>query len=153
MIGNTYSTQVPMNIAPGDYLVRHEIIALQLATVEGGVEFYPSCTQIRVSSNGTGESQSTVAFPGGYSSTEPGILDPNVRCFSSQSKFYILTVFYVRRSSILAHHTLSLGPTLIQLFTPEVSPSQAQRHLQPVFLTHLLPRHPLSHHLPLNSHR
>jgi len=78
MYGDTYTTQFPQNLAPGDYLVRHEIIALQLAPTVGGAEFYPSCTQIRVSGSGTGTPSSTVSFPGAYSDTDPGILVPNV---------------------------------------------------------------------------
>lgn len=78
VLGDTYSTHVPMDLAPGDYLVCHKIIGLQLATTEGGAKFYPSCSQIRVSGNKTGVPQVTVAFPGAYSDTDPGILVPDV---------------------------------------------------------------------------
>lgn len=68
MAGDTYSTHLPENLAAGDYLVRHEIIGLHIADVVGGAEFYPSCTQIRVSGNQTGlpNSNSTVSLPGAY---------------------------------------------------------------------------------------
>ncbi|KAI0631525.1 glycosyl hydrolase family 61-domain-containing protein [Trametes polyzona] len=78
MDGKTYSMKLPNNIAPGDYLIRHEIIALQLAVSQGGAEFYPSCTQVRVGGNGTGKPNATVSFPGAYSDSDPGIFDPNV---------------------------------------------------------------------------
>ncbi|KAI0759233.1 glycosyl hydrolase family 61-domain-containing protein [Trametes elegans] len=78
MNGGTYSMNLPDNIAPGDYLVRHEIIALQLAVSMGGAEFYPACVQTRVSGNGNGTPNSTVSFPGAYSDSDPGIFDPNV---------------------------------------------------------------------------
>ncbi|KAJ6551904.1 glycosyl hydrolase family 61-domain-containing protein [Mycena capillaripes] len=71
---------LPANIAPGAYLIRHEIIALHLATVKGGAEFYPSCSQIRVGGSGTGvpKDSELVSLPGAYSDTDPGILVPDV---------------------------------------------------------------------------
>ncbi|KAJ7457267.1 glycoside hydrolase family 61 protein [Mycena galericulata] len=71
---------LPANIAPGPYLIRHEIIALHLATVLGGAEFYPSCTQILVTGSGTGAptDDELVLFPGGYTDEDPGILVPDV---------------------------------------------------------------------------
>ncbi|KAF7304393.1 hypothetical protein HMN09_00841400 [Mycena chlorophos] len=76
----TTNVTLPSNIAPGNYLVRHEIIALHLATSLGGAEFYPSCTQIRVAGSGTGKptQEELVTFPGAYSDTDPGILVPDV---------------------------------------------------------------------------
>jgi hypothetical protein len=69
---------LPDDVSPGGYLVRHEIIALQLAVSVGGAEFYPSCTQILVGGSKTGTSDQTVSFPGAYSDNDPGIYDPNV---------------------------------------------------------------------------
>ena len=71
---------LPKNIAPGNYLVRHEIIALHLATTKGKAEFYPSCSQIKVDGNQTGapNANELVTFPGGYSDDDPGIFDTNV---------------------------------------------------------------------------
>jgi Auxiliary Activity family 9 (formerly GH61) len=76
--GKPVSVTLPTNVAPGDYLVRHEIIALQLAVTLGGAEFYPSCTQIRISGSQTGTPNQTVSFPGAYNDNDPGIYDPNV---------------------------------------------------------------------------
>ncbi|KDN38547.1 hypothetical protein RSAG8_09436, partial [Rhizoctonia solani AG-8 WAC10335] len=54
---------------------RHEIIALHSASSEGGAQFYPSCTQVQVTGSGTETGPaSLVAFPGAYKSTDPGIL-------------------------------------------------------------------------------
>jgi len=77
MNGNSLTVPLPSDIKPGDYLVRHEIIALHLAS-EGKAEFYPSCTQVRVSGNGNGVPSQTVSFPGGYSDSDPGIFDLHV---------------------------------------------------------------------------
>jgi hypothetical protein len=76
--GSPVTLTLPANIAPGQYLVRQEIIALHLATTLGGAEFYPSCTQINVGGSQTGTPNQTVLFPGAYSDTDPGILDPTV---------------------------------------------------------------------------
>jgi hypothetical protein len=54
MNGKPASVILPTQVAPGDYLVRHEIIALHLAVTLGGAESYPSCTQIRVGGSQTG---------------------------------------------------------------------------------------------------
>lgn len=78
--GGTYTMSLPTNLAPGEYLVRHEILALHLATEKGGAEFYPSCSQITVGGNESGvpSEQDLVSLPGAYSDTDPGILDPDV---------------------------------------------------------------------------
>lgn len=78
MQGDSVTVSIPQDISPGDYLIRHEIIALHLATSVGGAEFYPSCTQVRVGGSGTGQPQSTVLFPGAYSDTDPGIYAPDI---------------------------------------------------------------------------
>ena len=78
MNGDAFTIKLPENLTPGDYLIRHEIIALHLAVTEGGAEFYPSCTQVRVGGSGSGQPNATVTFPGAYKDTDPGIFDPTV---------------------------------------------------------------------------
>ncbi|KAI5115985.1 hypothetical protein M0805_004642 [Coniferiporia weirii] len=80
MNGGTYSITLPENLASGQYLIRHEIIALHLATTLGGAEFYPSCSQISVGGNETGvpSTSDLVSLPGAYSDNDPGIFDPTV---------------------------------------------------------------------------
>ncbi|GJJ09015.1 hypothetical protein Clacol_003236 [Clathrus columnatus] len=81
--GKSVNVTLPQDIAPGDYLVRHEIIALHLGNELGGAEFYPSCSQIRISSNnGTVvQPNQTVSLPGAYNDTDPGIFVPTVGVF------------------------------------------------------------------------
>ncbi|KAH8980197.1 glycosyl hydrolase family 61-domain-containing protein [Lactarius akahatsu] len=62
---------LPTEVAPGDYLVRHEIIALHLAVSLGGAE---SASAARKAALPTRPS----AFPGAYNDNDPGIYDPNV---------------------------------------------------------------------------
>jgi hypothetical protein len=75
MNGATADVTLPNNIAPGNYLIRHEIIALHLAEQQGGAEFYPSCAQLQVTGNGNGVPQDSelVSFPGAYSDNDAGI--------------------------------------------------------------------------------
>lgn len=44
--GSPANVTIPSTLKSGQYLIRHEIIALHLATTVGGAEFYPSCTQV-----------------------------------------------------------------------------------------------------------
>ena len=78
--GSLAMVRVPSNLAPGNYLVRHEMLALQLAVSQGGAEFYPACAQLKVGGSGTGvpTQSELVSFPGAYSDTDPGIYDPQV---------------------------------------------------------------------------
>jgi len=68
-----FTFTVPTGIAPGNYLLRAEVIALHVASGVGGAQFYMSCYQLTVGGSGTA-SPPTVNFPGAYSATDPGIL-------------------------------------------------------------------------------
>lgn len=72
--GQPSSAKIPSGLASGEYLIRNEIIGLQNAMRKGGAEFFPSCTQLKVSGNGNGKPSNTVKFPGGYSAGEKGLL-------------------------------------------------------------------------------
>jgi hypothetical protein len=78
--GGVSSATIPETLAPGNYMVRHEIIALHLATAMGGAEFYEGCVQTRIGGNQTGAPSPSdlVSLPGAYSDSDPGIFDPNV---------------------------------------------------------------------------
>jgi hypothetical protein len=73
--GKAHSFKLPSNLAPGGYLLRHEIIALHLADQPGGAEFYPACAQIKVggSQSGVPSPNDLVKFPGAYGDNDPGI--------------------------------------------------------------------------------
>ncbi|KAF6756182.1 glycosyl hydrolase family 61-domain-containing protein [Ephemerocybe angulata] len=80
MKGGQATTKIPSNVAPGNYLIRHEIIGLHIATTEGGAEFYPSCAHLKIEGSGTGvpSEKDLVSFPGGYGDKDAGILVPDV---------------------------------------------------------------------------
>jgi cellulase len=65
---------VPSCIAPGNYLLRAEIIALHSASQPNQAQFYMGCAQINVSGTSGSASPQTVSFPGAYSANDPGIL-------------------------------------------------------------------------------
>ncbi|TFK66260.1 glycoside hydrolase family 61 protein [Pluteus cervinus] len=65
---------MPSCIAPGNYLMRVELLALHSASSAGGAQFYMECAQINVTGNGTFKPSSTVSFPGAYPANDPGIV-------------------------------------------------------------------------------
>jgi len=75
-----HSVVLPSSLAPGDYLLRAEIIALHEADTDyltnkgRGAQFYPSCSQITVKSGGKATPPEHFNFVGGYTPTNPGIL-------------------------------------------------------------------------------
>ncbi|KAI8300326.1 putative endo-beta-1,4-glucanase D [Colletotrichum sp. SAR11_59] len=64
---------IPSDIAPGDYLLRAETVALHAAGSEGGAQYYMSCYQIKVEGTGSAKPEG-VSFPGAYKATDPGLL-------------------------------------------------------------------------------
>lgn len=63
---------IPSNLAPGDYLLRAEAIALHSASGAGGAQFYITCYQITVTGGGS-SNPAGVLFPGAYKAADPGI--------------------------------------------------------------------------------
>ncbi|KAA1477459.1 glycoside hydrolase [Dentipellis sp. KUC8613] len=63
---------IPSCIEPGQYLLRHEIIALHAAESYPGAQFYMECAQLQITGGGSA-SPATVSFPGAYSGSDPGI--------------------------------------------------------------------------------
>ncbi|KAI0782117.1 glycoside hydrolase family 61 protein F [Abortiporus biennis] len=70
-----YTFTIPKNLKAGQYIVRHEIIALHAAWTYPGAQVYPSCIQIQVTGSGTAfPTSGLVSFPGAYTATTPGIV-------------------------------------------------------------------------------
>jgi cellulase len=67
------SFTIPSDIAPGDYLLRAETVALHAAGSANGAQYYMSCYALRI--EGTGSAKPAgVKFPGAYKATDPGLL-------------------------------------------------------------------------------
>ena len=88
MNGKKSKVTLPSNLAAGDYLIRHEIIALHLAD-QGRAEFYAGCAQLSVDGSETGlpKSSDLKTFPGTYSDDDPGILINNVYSIGKNSDY------------------------------------------------------------------
>ncbi|KAG8926397.1 Esterase/lipase/thioesterase [Tulasnella sp. 418] len=69
----TWTVTIPKSISSGEYLLRHENLALHGASSPGGAQFYPVCVQLTVTGGGSAN-PSGLGFPGAYSATDPGIL-------------------------------------------------------------------------------
>jgi len=67
-----WTVTIPATLAPGQYLIRHELIAVHQAN---NPQFYPECAQLTVTGSGTiaPDSSFLVSFPGAYSASDPGI--------------------------------------------------------------------------------
>jgi cellulase len=71
--GNSWTIPIPSSVAPGKYVLRHEIIALHSGGQANGAQAYPQCINIEV----TGGGSSTPSGTSGtslYTATDPGIL-------------------------------------------------------------------------------
>lgn len=71
--GNAWTVTIPSSIAPGNYVLRHEILALHSAYDEGGAQFYPQCISLTVTGSGT-QNPSGVVATELYTSTDPSIV-------------------------------------------------------------------------------
>lgn len=70
---NSWTVEIPPSIAPGNYVLRHEIIALHAAGSANGAQNYPQCVNLAVSGTGTANPTGVLATTF-YSATSPSIL-------------------------------------------------------------------------------
>ncbi|KAI2602190.1 lytic polysaccharide monooxygenase [Hypoxylon sp. NC1633] len=64
---------IPSDLAPGDYLLRAEALALHTAAQSKGAQFYVTCFQLSVTGSGSSK-PAGVSLPGAYKASDPGIL-------------------------------------------------------------------------------
>ena len=72
--GNTWKVTVPSSLAPGQYVIRHEIIALHGAGSANGAQNYPQCINFEVTGSGSTQLPSGTLGVDLYNSNDPGIL-------------------------------------------------------------------------------
>ncbi|ESK89694.1 glycoside hydrolase family 61 protein [Moniliophthora roreri MCA 2997] len=67
-----YTTTIPKALADGEYLIRHELLALHQANTP---QFYPECGQLKVTGGGgkTPSGSYLVSLPGAFSMSDPGV--------------------------------------------------------------------------------
>lgn len=71
--GNKYDFRVPECIAPGPYIVRHEIIALMGAEEVNGAQNYPNCFNVMVTGSGTDKLTGGTKGTDLYQANDPGL--------------------------------------------------------------------------------
>ncbi|KAK1983061.1 family 61 glycosyl hydrolase [Colletotrichum cereale] len=71
--GNAWLVRIPPNVAPGHYVLRHDIIALHNAGQPNGAQSYPQCINLEITGEGTDSPPGT---PGTalYKANDAGIL-------------------------------------------------------------------------------
>ncbi|KAI1660757.1 lytic polysaccharide monooxygenase [Daldinia decipiens] len=69
----TWKVTIPSSLKSGNYVLRHELIALHEAGTEGKAQMYPQCINLQVSGSGT-QSPDGVVGTQLYTATDPGIL-------------------------------------------------------------------------------
>ncbi|KAJ5625384.1 glycoside hydrolase 61 [Penicillium lagena] len=82
---NSWLVEIPPTIAPGYYVLRHELIALHGADAADGAQNYPQCISLQITGSGT-DQPSGVLGTALYSETDPGIL---VNIYASLSTYII----------------------------------------------------------------
>lgn len=90
--GGKHSCTLPSALAPGNYLLRAEIMAHHESETSystnpaRGTQFYPSCTQITVTAGGSAVPNQNYNFVGGYKYSDPGIL---INVYSNPTSYAI----------------------------------------------------------------
>lgn len=70
--GNSWESTIPSSIAAGNYVMRHEIIALHSAGNENGAQNYAQCINVKVTGGGSDNPEGTLGTAL-YTPTDPGI--------------------------------------------------------------------------------
>ncbi|QSZ34557.1 hypothetical protein DSL72_006151 [Monilinia vaccinii-corymbosi] len=70
---NSWTVEIPSRIATGNYVLRHEIIALHVAGSANGAQNYPQCVSLAIKGTGTTK-PAGVSATTFYTPTDPGIL-------------------------------------------------------------------------------
>ncbi|KAF7915196.1 uncharacterized protein EAE98_011281 [Botrytis deweyae] len=83
---NSWSVTIPESLAPGAYVLRHEIIALHSAEQADGAQNYPQCVNLWVSGTGSAvpASADTVLGTALYTETDAGV---NVNIYASLASY------------------------------------------------------------------
>lgn len=71
---NSWTVTVPKSVAPGNYVLRHEIIALHSAGNPDGAQNYPQCVNLKVTGSGTDKLASGTLGTKLYTPKDAGIL-------------------------------------------------------------------------------
>ena len=81
----SWTVTIPKSIAPGNYVLRHEIIALHSAGDANGAQNYPQCINLQITGSGS-DSPAGIPATQFYKPTDPGIL---VNIYTTMKKYII----------------------------------------------------------------
>jgi hypothetical protein len=70
--GGAWSVTIPSSIKAGNYVLRHEIIALHSAYDVGAAQFYPQCANIQITGGGSATPEGVVGTSL-YDKNDPGV--------------------------------------------------------------------------------
>lgn len=82
---NSWAVTIPTSIAPGSYVLRHEIIALHSAGQADGAQNYPQCINLEITGSGTDTPAGTLGTAL-YKEDDPGVL---VNIYASMASYTI----------------------------------------------------------------
>ncbi|TCD69815.1 hypothetical protein EIP91_006128 [Steccherinum ochraceum] len=70
--GSTWTSTIPSSLAPGEYMLRHELLAIHTSDQP---QFYPECAQLILTGSGSAQPSGSylVKFPGAYQASDPGV--------------------------------------------------------------------------------
>ena len=74
---------IPAKLAAGNYVIRHEIIALHAASSTDGAQAYPQCVNFKITGGGSETITSGVLTKTFYTPSDPGILSNLYTTFTS----------------------------------------------------------------------
>lgn len=83
-----WTSKIPSNLAPGNYLIRHELLALHQANTP---QFYPECAQLVVTGSGTvsAPADHLYSIPSYASASDPGVNVSSVFSLVSPGQHYL----------------------------------------------------------------
>lgn len=103
---------IPSKLAPGNYLIRHELIAIHTSNQP---QFYPECGQLVVTGSGTQTPSSSylASIPGVYSMSDPEI---NINIYSNENAQSTVSAFVrycIRKQKLTYRQTYTIpGPAV-----------------------------------------
>ncbi|MCJ1479687.1 hypothetical protein MMC13_008373 [Lambiella insularis] len=122
---NSWTVSIPSSIAPGNYVLRHEIIALHSADASNGAQNYPQCVNLKITGSGTNTLSSGTLGTALYLSTDPGIL---VNIYTKLSSYIVPGPVLLQdatpgtRSSSIAVSAFSPMPTTFSVSITQLEP-------------------------------
>ena len=105
---NSWTVTIPASIAPGSYVLRHEIIALHSAENADGAQNYPQCVNLQVVGAGTDRLSSGTLGTELYSPSDPGV---QVNIYTSLSTYIVPGPSLFSGASSISQTAVSSSPS------------------------------------------